>query len=365
MTDLGFPVIRYESGKTFREWGLYHGETYRQGIKELVKIRRELLVERNPKLVGKILTQECEKQWEATKVALPSQFEELEGIRLGAGLTVEEVVIINAYTDIRDIQNLDDQGCSTFLKSTSKKMIAGQTWDMHASAKNYLCVIEVPEHFDSQIQGLVPKQFIYSLVGTVALMGFTAAGEMLAVNNLNANNAKSAVIWPAFVRALLCRKGLSAKRHLIENVPLTSARCFMLANKNEGANIWEIFPSQKVIQDSVNTGQSKTLFHTNHCLNSETKKLEAAHSQASTTHERYRLIGEKSDSVNTFQDLLELFQSHDNYPKSICSHYQSGAQDPSHTCGGAATDFSTGEIVMWRGCPVYEKSIYKELRLNF
>ena len=47
---------------------------------------------------------------------------------------------------------------------------------------------------------------------------------------------------------------------------------------------------------------------------------------------------------------------HEGYPKSIGSHFQSGAQDPSMTCGGGIADFNNKGYYFWRGCPVYDKN---------
>ena len=43
-TDCGFPIIEYEKGKSFREWGRAHGEDHREAIRELYEIRRELML---------------------------------------------------------------------------------------------------------------------------------------------------------------------------------------------------------------------------------------------------------------------------------------------------------------------------------
>ncbi|MGZ3809342.1 MAG: hypothetical protein ACXVCE_14755, partial [Bacteriovorax sp.] len=50
---------------------------------------------------------------------------------------------------------------------------------------------------------------------------------------------------------------------------------------------------------------------------------------------------------------------HDEFPKSICSHFENGAQDPSFTCGGGVSDLKRGRHIFWRGCPAHD-SDYKE-----
>jgi isopenicillin-N N-acyltransferase-like protein len=55
-------------------------------------------------------------------------------------------------------------------------------------------------------------------------------------------------------------------------------------------------------------------------------------------------------------DLNKIFKDHEGYPKSICSHFESGAQDPSMTCGGAVADYSENKYTLWRGCPEHDKN---------
>ena len=42
--------------------------------------------------------------------------------------------------------------------------------------------------------------------------------------------------------------------------------------------------------------------------------------------------------------------------KSICSHFESNAQDPSTTCGGALGSFKHNKFRFWRGCKEYDQN---------
>ena len=124
-TDCGFPIIEYEKGKSFREWGHKHGETYRTAIRELYEIRRELMLAKNPALVKSIIPL-ADEQLVATRAFAPDITEELEGIAEGAGLTPDEIVILNNYTDFRDIE-MPEEGCSTVHVSQAGQVYSGQT----------------------------------------------------------------------------------------------------------------------------------------------------------------------------------------------------------------------------------------------
>ena len=77
-------------------------------------------------------------------------------------------------------------------------------------------------------------------------------------------------------------------------------------------------------------------------------------SQNSTSHTRYELLEHKLVNVRTFEDVYELLNDHENYPRSICSNYQANSQDPSITCGGAVGNLKTGRVEMWRGDPEHD-----------
>ena len=74
----------------------------------------------------------------------------------------------------------------------------------------------------------------------------------------------------------------------------------------------------------------------------------------STTHIRYELLQKKIAAVRDMTAMYDLMNDHENYPKSICSNFQTDSQDPSITCGGAVGDLNSGRIRMWRGDPVHD-----------
>ena len=143
-TDCQFPYIVYEEKWSARKRGEFHGETYRRAIGELFSIRRELMLQKNPKLKRELKSLAL-AQWEASLKFAPEIAAEMEGIAKGAGLDIQDIVLLNNYTDFRDIM-LPDEGCSTIGIQRGEELLAGQTWDMHSSAKNYLCLIHAKKN---------------------------------------------------------------------------------------------------------------------------------------------------------------------------------------------------------------------------
>ncbi len=350
MIDVGFPIITYPASSSIRERGRLHGETFQAAIAELAAIRRDLMVQKNPGLSKSKISSLATEQWAETLCYDSVTADEIAGIAEGAKLPLEELIVLNNYTDFRDIA-VPDQGCSV-LYVNEKHPIAGQTWDMHSSAKNYVCCIQI------EAEQPADQQVIFSLVGCVGLMGFNGLGNMVGVNNINTSGARPGVIWPVLIRRLLNRDSFGLMREMLTSAPVTSGHSYLLASPAE-AEFWEVMPDLAEKISRIALPERGHLIHTNHCLGKKAKLRELAGVQSSTTHVRYGLLEKKIDQVQSFTDAFELLNDHDNYPQSICSNYQTGAQDPSVTCGGALGDLSSGKITMWRGDEMYDANFVR------
>lgn len=344
-TNCQFPFIQYAKGKSPREWGQTHGEEFRVAIKELAEIRKGLMLAKNPALNRKLDTLALE-QLELSRKFAPHLVEEIEGIAAGAALTLTDLVILNNYTDFRDI-SLPEEGCSTVHIQTPTEILSGQTWDMHRSAKNYMCLIHVPQ------TQLHTPQLILTLVGCVGLMGVNTENALIGVNNINTTNAKTGLIWPVLVRKTLESKNLGEMRRTLLGAPVTSGHNYLIST-SEGGEHLEVTPTISEKVSALQIGQTGSIFHTNHCVGTEVEKLEDKSSMSSTTFNRWNLLSKKSHAVTDLEDFKNLLTDHDEFPKSICSHYESGAQDPSFTCGGGVSDLKRGHHIFWRGCPAHD-----------
>ena len=350
MIDVGFPVIHYPATASDRERGRLHGETFRAAIAELATIRRDLMRQKNPGLSEAKITSLAREQWTESVRFDASMTEEISGIADGARLPLEDLVVLNNYTDFRDIM-VPDQGCSVVYVNRESP-IAAQTWDMHASAKNYVCCI--------QIQGKEPHedQVVFSLVGCVGLMGYSGRGFAVGVNNINTSGARPGVIWPVLFRNLLRQNSFETLRKRLVTAPVTSGHSYLLASTQE-AEFWEVMPDLAELVSRIGPPNRGHLFHTNHCLTPRSKAREMPAAQNSTTHIRYGLLEKKTGQIQSFEDVYQLLNDHENYPQAICSNYQSGAQDPSVTCGGAVGDLASGRITMWRGDAMYDSNFVR------
>ncbi|MEE2743739.1 MAG: C45 family autoproteolytic acyltransferase/hydrolase, partial [Bdellovibrionota bacterium] len=227
--------------------------------------------------------------------------------------------------------------------------LSGQTWDMHGSAKRFVNVIHVPR------TPTTPEAIVFSLIGCVGLMGINTSQNLIGVNNINTANAQAGLIWPALVRKVLKETSLSGMRSKLTSAPVTSGHNYLLTSP-EGGEHWEITPHLQEKVASLKEKENGVVFHTNHCLGKDVKLDEDKNSLSSTTHIRYDLLNKKAGDVKNFGQLKSLLMDHEGHPKSICCHFQSGAQDPSMTCGGGIADFKNKDYFFWRGCPVHDSN---------
>ena len=336
LSDCKFPIIDMRDVKE-SDWGLEHGQRFKKEIKELSLIRRELMIKKNPKLEGDI-DRLANEQLEVSKKYNPQLFHELENISKGSGVSLIDLVILNNYTDFRDIQ-LNDEGCTTISCKDNMNQV-GQTWDMHGSAANYICIL------------IYPKKILFSLVGCLGMMGVNSQGLFLGVNNINTKNAKAALLWPMLVSDLLDKNSIDDMREGLNNAPVTSGHNYLIADKDLGEH-WEISPTQReLVFNNVSGDGKKLVYHTNHCLSPELQREEDQISGNSTTFNRFEIMKEYNLEFkeSKIDDLYEILTSHKGYPKSICSHSMSSDTDPSMTCGGGLYDFNEKRFQVWRGC---------------
>tara|TARA_R110002072_G_scaffold64203_11_gene160033 strand:+ start:20387 stop:21466 length:1080 start_codon:yes stop_codon:yes gene_type:complete len=350
ITDVNFPIIHYPSNLSAYDCGFMHGKSFSKEIKELAKIRKELMLAKNPLLENHI-EQFAKLQWNETSLFDDQLIKEARGICDGANISIEDFVILNNYTDFRDIQ-LSDEGCTSISIHRKEKAI-GQTWDMHSSAQNYICIIQRSD------------SIVFSLVGCLGMMGINNHEVFFGVNNINTTDAKPGILWPALVRKALSSKTTNEALHLVKKSKVTSGHNYLIGDKESSLHI-EKTPTKEDIIDTLEKDDHGFIYHTNHCLGENVKEVEDKNSISSTTHNRESILldFEKNSPINTSLELIELLKDHTGHPKSICSHFQSGAQDPSQTCGGGVYNYSSKEFHVWRGCPKESNYIAYDFQLN-
>ena len=355
------------SGKTPREWGRIHGESFRGEVKALAAIRTYLCTK-----VGGFKSRE--QVMVAAAAHLPGLeryhaglHAELLGIAEGAGCSPEEIVVANHYTDLRDLDpdpaswrpaptkddpsveptgpgatGLGGDGCSVIWAETPSGRLLAQTWDMHATAIPYVMVMQVPESAEG------PAVTVLTVTGCLGMAGMSTNRVAIAINNLFSTDATLGVVWPAMVRKALWSRSAKDARDIVATSPIGSGHHYFVADRHHAYALEASGTRRKRV---FTGGTAKSYVHTNHCIDgdvAERSKVPAT----STTYDRMQWL-EKDLARAPVTDLGDAWRrlgSEDGWPRSVCTNMAT-PESPhgAATCGAIAMNLDSGELWAQQG----------------
>jgi isopenicillin-N N-acyltransferase-like protein len=332
------------------ERGRAHGELWRDDIATLAGLRLELALKKGSFRDRTELLDLARAHLPILHTFDEALHAELVGIAEGAALDPALVVVLNHYTDLRDIvpgvsaaADDDPGGCTAIYAPGDTGPMLGQTWDMHASAEPFVRAIRVqPRSGRDEVVCL-------TLTGCLGMAGMSATGVAVTINNLTSTDARVGTVWPAVVRALLrCRDAVSA-RDVLLSTRLSSGHHYMIA---DGSEFFGIETSGR-LKMLTQLGPKVAHLHTNHCFDPVLRRHEAV-PRASSTFARLDAASTLYVQLlpRTPARLWELLSSHDGWPRSICSHLDDESGDPSasKTCAIMVMELVEGRLHLGRGC---------------
>jgi len=361
--------LELPAGKSPREWGHIHGESFRGEVNALSEIRVYLCTK-----VGGF--KDRAQVLEAARAHLPvlqrydqGLYDELVGIAEGAAVSPELIVVANHYTDLRDLDPdpskwkpapthdapaaeghgtgasaLGGDGCSAFFAETATGRIVAQTWDMHATAIPYVMMLHLPQSGDQ------PAAHLLTVTGCLGMAGMNSARVAVAINNLYSTDATLGIVWPAMVRKALHQTQAKAARDLILASPIGSGHHYFVGDLAGAYAIEASGTRRKVVyhHELAEAGKPQYYCHTNHCLDGDV----AARSKVpptSTTYDRYKLL-EGRPAIGGLPDAWRLLGDEEGWPKSICTNMATPEQPHgAATCGAIAMNLDTGEVWAQQG----------------
>lgn len=358
-------VLELPAGASPAEWGRIHGESYRGEIRALAALRTYLCT----KVGGFADAGQVRRAAEAHLPVLAAYhaglYQELVGIAEGAGVPPADIVVVNHYTDLRDLdpdpatwrpaptrdapdqagassgaEGLGGDGCSVLWAESPTGRILAQTWDMHATAIPYVMVLRVPGSPDG------PAATLLTVTGCLGMAGASAARVGIAINNLYSTDATLGVVWPALVRRALHQPTAEAARDVIAGGPIGSGHHYLVADRRGAYAIEASGTRRKQV-----FGGGAAYCHTNHALDPDV----AARSKVpatSTTWDRMQWL-ERDLAHAPIRDLADAWRrlgSEDGWPRSVCTNMAT-PESPhgAATCGAIAVNLDTGELWAQQG----------------
>jgi isopenicillin-N N-acyltransferase-like protein len=135
---------------------------------------------------------------------------------------------------------------------------------MHDSATEHVVLLDVrPERG--------PRALVFSTVGCLGQIGMNEAGICIGIDNLAAAQGGVGVTWPFVVRRALEATRIEDALACVVDADLAGAHNYLLLDRQgRGFNV-EAMPARKRVRELG----PDPLVHTNHCLEEETRALEA------------------------------------------------------------------------------------------
>lgn len=353
-----------------RERGRAHGELWRQPIAALTDIRLGLTVRRSRFASAQDVLQAAGAHLPVLKAHLPALHEELLGIAEGSNLTPEDIVVLNHYTDLRDVPpaavglassevenaDADPGGCTSVYYTGIEGPVLGQTWDMHASAEPFVRMISIePKGSDQQ-------SLCFTLTGCLGMAGLGQDAVAITINNLSSTDGGVGVVWPAVVRAMIGAPSAKAARARLLELPLSSGHYYTIADGRDFFG-YETSGQRKVL---TQTGPRAAHLHTNHCFDPVLRQHEAV-PRGSTSFARLNMATTlyAQQRPSTLDELWTMLGSHEGGPMGqLCTHQDEvhGDDTFSRTCGRFAVRLRAGEVRVARGCSKNDDGLELQMR---
>lgn len=332
-------------GRSPRARGEQHGETFKSEIRGIYEVRLRLMLQKTDLSTEANVLALAQHHLPALQRFDAGLHDELCAIAAAAGLTPAHLVVVNHYTDLRDLnqqtlrslQSGDPGGCSAWLVDDGDQRVLGQTWDMHASATPYALLMTVPNDDGT-------KSVVFTITGCLGMTGMTSTGVALTINNLNSVDATIGVVWPALVRKTLQSTSAQQALSTLQTSPIGSGRHYVVADDKEAFGMETSGTKKKIIFHQRE--QSATYFHTNHCVDPEMAPT-AKILPGSTTLQRYETLKTRVDAGRVPHTAREMFDAF----ADVGLVEKAGDPDSVSTCGAIVMDLHTKKILACQGIP--------------
>ncbi len=289
----------------------------------------------------------AEKYTDAIARYDPQIMEEMKGIADGCGRPPEEIVALNARSEIALTRAALDGGCTSLAicpQRTEGPTYLAQNWDWKQESLLLLRIEQPPR----------PTITMVTEAGIVGKIGFNSAGLGVCLNALASEQSEAGVPIHVILRGILDSANLGDAIEAVARTQVASSACFFTAHSDGEAAAIEVAPNDF----DVILSRAGLNAHTNHFLS-----LRLA---AKVTDLGKRMFPDTFVRQNRAENLLArhagpfrladvqaILRDHLNYPDSICRHPD--AKDPEGrrlwTVFSIAMDLTARQMWLCRGQP--------------
>ena len=247
----------------------------------------------------------------------PELLEEMEGIAAGSGLVLEDIIAINARTELLYSNASDDtEGCTAVTvmpeKTDCQRLLWGQNWDYGPLVANSLLIFRIKQTHKLEI-------IMVAEAGQIGKIGINSCGMTTGLNALSAPSDPQGIPVHVALRIMLNSNSLTSGTTFLETIPVAGCGNLIFGSPHEVLYI-EIGPDDF----DVLYPTDGILVHANHYLSPRFYMLKNSKNQrAANTYirnGRMRYLYNTLQQPVSIEDMKRIFADHSDYPDSICRH---------------------------------------------
>lgn len=316
---------------TPHEIGLQHGELAKEEVMYSLDSYEKLFFH-DVGITWKEAKELAKKHIPAIEKTNMDLIHEMEGIAQGSSIDFDDILTLNARSEIALTQNKSD-GCTSLavLPPTSEQTFLAQTWDWRSAQSRSLIMTKINQQH-------APNIHMVTEGGIIGKIGLNEHGLGVCLNALRANLSSQALPIHLGLREVLNSRDIYEAEKKVIDGQLGSSANFLIAQDNEDLRYAVNLELSPTSYDKRETHTS-FLYHTNHfCSIAVTSNI--GKERLNTTENSYDRIdrmgaliqdsvaGNKAITESVVQGWLS---DHENDPNTICRHKQEGTSDYTDT----------------------------------
>jgi len=297
--------------------------------------------------------------------------EELRGLADGSGVEFEDIVALNARTEVtfaclpNPMKEPVLSGCTSFATTSEAThnghMFVGQNWDWRAEAENSCIVLKLHQQDK-------PDIIMHAEAGTIGHRGFNSAGIGVCINYIRCESDKFGIGLPFLIklRGILNAANLPDCLKMLMSFVGPNSMNMMIAHRDGEAIDVENTPDDVLFLYP----EGGILTHANHFQSPNLTVRDTGKSTFPDTifrsNRAFRLLNKRKGSLGV-ETIEEALKDHFGYPNSICRHPDERDKpiDQFQTLSSMIIDLTEGKMLYTEGpscCHPYKSIVMDHAR---
>ena len=313
---LPLPLIVIEGAP--RERGIAYGNACRERIRATIDFYRFIFQEEG-KLDWKRALAMAAEFADPIGTFDPDMLAEMEGIAQGAGAPLNEILAINARSELLFLLKstaTEHPACTSLAKvqtdHAEQPILLAQNWDWYVNTIDNCILLLIKQP---------PRPTILQVVeaGLVAKMGMNSSGIGLCTNALVTDGWRIGVPYHAILRGILNAKSMAEAIGAVTKPTRASAANYLIGHRDGFAVDLEASPAHV----NILAPQNGVLVHTNHFVQPNpvnTDRMPGLWTDSIVRELRARQLCEKWPERIGTADMINVLTDHFDHPGGICTH---------------------------------------------